>query len=113
MYEIWLVINIVYEIALTLWPLLILALVVWLALMWPARSRLGGQALRQALVLGAVAVAALYFTLPTLTHSSLANMGYWVDWANLLAMALALGTLCGLFLWPLLALRIKSANPVA
>ncbi|MGB3450270.1 MAG: hypothetical protein WBA58_07205 [Giesbergeria sp.] len=111
MYEIWLVINIVYEIALTVWPLLILALVMWLALMWPARSRLGGQSLRHALVLGAVAVVTLFFSLPSLTHSSFANMGYWVDWANLLAMALALGTLCGLFLWPLLALHLKSVGP--
>ena len=29
MYEIWLVINIVYEIALTIWPLIALALVAW------------------------------------------------------------------------------------
>lgn len=105
MYEIWLVMNIVYEIALGVWPLLALALAVWLVLLWAARQRLGARALRQALALGALVAAALFFTVPTLTQSSLSNMGYWVDWANLLAVALALGALAGVFLWPLLALR--------
>jgi hypothetical protein len=43
---------------------------------------------RQALLLGALVAVALFFSVPTLTQSSLASMGYWVDWANLLAIAL-------------------------
>ena len=48
MYEIWLVMNIVYEIALSLWPLLAIVLAVWLLMLWAARARLGGAAGRQA-----------------------------------------------------------------
>lgn len=112
MYEIWLVLNILYEIALSIWPSLALALAVWLLAMWAARTRLGVFAVRQALVVAALAAVALFFALPGLTHSSLANMGYWIDWANLLAMALGLGALAGLFVMPLLALlRPKPAAP--
>ncbi len=116
MYEIWLAMNIVYEIALTLLPWLALALGVWLLLMWAARARLGGAAGRGALglglVLGALVAAVLFFTVPGFTKSSLSNMGYWVDWANLGAVALGLGALAALFFWPLIALLRKgNATP--
>ena len=107
MYEIWLVMNIVYEIALGLWPLLALALVVWLGLLWAARHRLGRGAWRPAALVGALAAVGLFFGMPGLTRSSLSNMGYWVDWANLLAVAMGLGVLVGAFAWPLLALLRK------
>ena len=104
MYEIWLAMNIVYEIALGIWPLLALLLAVWVALLVAARGRLGARQVRQALLLGALVAVALFFSVPTLTQSSLANMGYWVDWANVLAIALGLGALAALFTWPLMAL---------
>ena len=102
MYEIWLVINIVYEIALTIWPLLALALAVWLVLLWRARSRSGGA--KAAIGVGALAAVLLLFTVPSMTNSSLSNMGYWVDWANLLAVAGGLGALIAVFVWPLMQL---------
>jgi hypothetical protein len=104
MYEIWLAMNIVYEIALGVWPLLALLLAVWLGLLVAARGRLGGRQVRQAALLGALVAVALFFSVPTLTQSSLANMGYWVDWANLLAIALGLGALAAVFSVPLLGL---------
>ena len=104
MYEIWLALNIVYEIALTIWPALLALLLTWLALLATARGRLGWRALRQALLAGAVVAAALVAGLPSLTQSALSNMGYWVDWANVLAIALGLGALAALFMWPLMAL---------
>jgi hypothetical protein len=104
MYEIWLVMNIVYEIALGVWPLLALLLAVWVVTLVAARGRLGGRQVRQALLLGALVAVALFFSVPTLTQSSLANMGYWVDWANLLAVALGLGALAAVFSLPLLGL---------
>ena len=104
MYEIWLAMNIVYEIALGIWPLLALLLAVWLGLLVAARGRLGGRQVRQAALLGALVAVALFFSVPTLTQSSLANMGYWVDWANLLAVALGLGALAAVFSVPLLGL---------
>jgi len=42
--------------------------------------------------------------LPSLTQSSLGNLGYWVDWAFVAAVAVAGGVAVGLLLWPLLAL---------
>ena len=110
MYEIWLVINIVYEIALTIWPLIALALAVWLVMLWMARGRSGGGA--AAVGVGVLAAALLFFTVPSLTNSSFANMGYWVDWANLAAVALGLGTLAAIFFWPLATLlrgRVRTA----
>ena len=104
MYEIWLAMNIVYEIALGVWPLLALLLAVWVALLVAARGRLGARQVRQALLLGALVAVALFFSVPTLTQSSLSNMGYWVDWANLLAIALGLGALAAVFSVPLLGL---------
>lgn len=104
MYEIWLAMNIVYEIALGIWPLLALLLSVWVALLVAARGRLGARQVRQAALLGALVAVALFFSVPTLTQSSLAKMGYWVDWANLLAVALGLGALAAVFSLPLLGL---------
>jgi hypothetical protein len=104
MYEIWLVMNIVYEIALGIWPLLALLLAVWAVMLVAARRRLGARQVRQAALLGALVAVALFFSVPTLTQSSLANMGYWVDWANLLAVALGLGALAAVFSLPLLGL---------
>ena len=104
MYEIWLAMNIIYEIALGIWPLLALLLAVWLGLLVAARGRLGGRQVRQAALLGALVAVALFFSVPTLTQSSLSNMGYWVDWANLLAIALGLGALAAVFSVPLLGL---------
>jgi hypothetical protein len=104
MYEIWLAMNIVYEIALGIWPLLALLLAVWAVMLVAARGRLGARQVRQAALLGALVAVALFFSVPTLTQSSLANMGYWVDWANLLAIALGLGALAAVFSVPLLGL---------
>ena len=63
MYEIWLAMNIVYEIALGIWPLLALLLAVWVALLVAARGRLGTRQVRQALLLGALAAV---FSVPLL-----------------------------------------------
>ncbi len=104
MYEIWLAMNIVYEIALSVAPWLAVLLLVWLVLLVLARKRLSLCALRPALVLTALVAGVLFFALPALTQSSFANMGYWVDWANLLAVALGLGALVGVFCIPVAAL---------
>ena len=104
MYEIWLAMNIVYEIALSVAPWLAVLLLVGLVLLVLARKRLSLCALRPALVLTALVAGVLFFALPALTQSSFANMGYWVDWANLLAVALGLGALVGVFCIPVAAL---------
>jgi len=108
MYEIWLVMNILWEIALTIWPLLLLGGVLWLLLMALALRRArpawrGGFPLAL-LAFGGVALVAM-LGVPTATQSSLAEMGYWVDWANLLAIAAGFGAVAAAFAWPLAALR--------
>ena len=59
------------------------------------------------LLLGALVAVALFFSVPALTQSSLSNMGYWVDWANLLAIALGLGALAAVFSVPLFGLAAR------
>jgi hypothetical protein len=108
MYEIWLALNIVWEIALSVWPWLVGALLVWIALMAVALRRPASRwqpGLPLALVAGAVAMVAAVLALPPLTQSSLSEMGYWVDWANLLAIAGGFGAVVAAFAWPLAAMR--------
>ena len=87
MYEIWLAMNIVYEIAFGLWPALAPLLIVSVVVMWINRQKLAQvsvAALAAVVVLVAlVAVPAL----PALSRATLADMGYWVDWAALLGIS--------------------------
>ena len=105
MYEIWLAMNIVYEIALDLWPALLPLLLVWLAVLLINRQRLGQVAWTTLLALVALVGVVTVLALPSLTKSSLADMGYWVDWAFLLAMAVGFGVAAAALLWPVLAMR--------
>jgi hypothetical protein len=40
-----------------------------------------------------------------LSQSTLADMGYWVDWTALLGMAAGVGVAAAVLLWPVLAMR--------
>lgn len=104
MYEIWLMLNIVYEVALTVWPLLMVGLLVWLALLGMAGRRLNTGALAWSLVLGGVGGLAAGLVLPALTQSSLGDLGYWLDWAALAGLALACGALVAAAAFPVLSL---------
>jgi hypothetical protein len=42
-----------------------------------------------------------FFTVPAMTKSSLAEMGYWIDWANLAGIAAAIGAVAFALIWPL------------
>jgi len=111
MYEIWLAMNIVWEIALGIWPVLLLALVAWIVVMVLAARRHRPQWRANAPIallagLGVMIIGVL--GIPSLTHSSLAEMGYWVDWANLLAIATGFGAVAVAFAWPLLTLTRSS-----
>jgi len=108
MYEIWLMLNIVWEIALGAWPLLLMAAVLWLALMgtnWRTAGAHWRGALLPSLGIGLVMAVGTALMLPSWTQSALANMGYWVDWAILLGLAAAVGGAVAAFAWPLLAWR--------
>ena len=60
--------------------------------------------------MGAAAGLLLAFlAVPSLTRSSLGELRYWVDWANLLAIAAGAGAAVLAFAWPLLAMRGRRA----
>ena len=102
MYEIWLMLNIVYELALPVWPWLLALAVLWLLLMARARSGRWRASLPGALVLGLAVAVLIFFITPAWNKSSLGEMKYWVDWANLLGIAAAWGVAGVAFAWPLL-----------
>ena len=106
MYEIWLMLNIVVEVALSVWPWLAALAVLWLGLMWLARGRDWRASLPAAIGLGLAVSAVVFFFMPGWIRSSLGEMKYWVDWANLLGIAAAWGVAGTLLAWPrLTALR--------
>lgn len=104
MYEIWLLLNIVFEVALTVWPMLVAALLFWLALLWGAGQRLRAHTLMGSLALGGAAVLVAALVLPALTRSSLNDMSYWLDWAALAGLSLACGAVVAAFALPVLSL---------
>ncbi|MDM7944595.1 MAG: hypothetical protein QUV35_18385 [Hydrogenophaga sp.] len=108
MYEIWLMLNIVWEIALELWPLLLGAAVLWLALMgasWRTASSQWRAGLLPALAIGVVTALVAVLLVPGWLRSTLSDMGYWLDWATLLGLAAALGGVAAAFAWPVFAWR--------
>lgn len=111
MYEIWLTLNILYELGLQYLPVVIGTALLWVVLMAVAAAR-GRPAWRRAIkpALGvAVVVAAItFFITPGMTQSSFANMGYWVDWGNLFLYAAAFGAVGGALAWPLAATMCRS-----
>jgi hypothetical protein len=103
MYEIWLVMNIVWEIALSVWPLLAMGTAAWLVLMAVAVRRPKAAwhgALPLALGMAVVATVIGFVVVPMATRSSLQELAYWVDWANLASIALGIGVAALAFAWP-------------
>lgn len=107
MYEIWLALNIVYEIALGLWPALLILLAVWLAVMVANRKGLWAVPASRLLTITVVVAVAVGLAVPSLTLSSFGNFGYWVDWTYWLAMAVGAGVAVAVWLWPLMAGRYR------
>ena len=105
MYEIWLMLNIVWEMALGVWPWLLALAVLWLLLMARALRRPGSAwrgSLPGAIALAALAAIFVFALAPGWVQSGLANLKYWVDWANLLGIAAAGGGVVLALVWPLL-----------
>ncbi len=108
MYEIWLALNIAFEVALSSWPYLLAISVLWLVMMFLARHKLDVRALRDAIVIGLGFAVLAFFAIPSLTHASLDNMGYWIDWAILVGFALGCGVSVGLLVLPIAGLRRRA-----
>jgi hypothetical protein len=100
--------NIVWEIALGIWPLLLAAAGLWAVVMLAALRRRGarwGAGLPPALAVGAAVTVGAMLWVPGWNKSALSEMGYWVDWVNLLGVAAGFGALTVAFAWPLSAMR--------
>jgi hypothetical protein len=113
MYEIWLAVNIAWEIAKGIWPALLVAALAWIALVVAALRRPGtrwGAGLGTAVVAGIAVMVASILVVPYLTKSSLAEMGYWVDWANIAAIGAGFGAIAAAYVWPLAAMRRSAAT---
>lgn len=104
MYEIWLIINTFYELALANLGLVIGVLVIWLALMVVThlkKSLPWSKGVKPALLV-AVAVWVVSFVLvPGLTKSSFANVTYIVDYLVVAGVAAAMAGLVALFVGPI------------
>ncbi|MBL8327125.1 MAG: hypothetical protein JNJ89_19425 [Rubrivivax sp.] len=115
MYEIWLMLNILWETALGVWPLLAGAVLAWAALValaWrrgrdaeartmPAgRAAPPGRAWAPALGASLVVAVLAFLTLPMLTRSSLRELSYWVDWLSVAGIAAGVGLATFAFAWP-------------
>lgn len=111
MYEIWLMLNIVWELALSIWPWLVALAVLWLVLMAMAKGGRGADwraCLPKAIMLGLLVGVVIFFVTPLWSKSGLGEMKYWVDWANLIGIAVAWAAAGTLFAWPLLTWLRKS-----
>lgn len=105
MYEIWLAMNIVYEMVLGLLPALLALALVWAVVMVIYRRQLVQVSATPLAAVAVLVTLAAVLALPSLSKSTLGDMGYWLDWANLLAMAAGFGMAAALLLWPVLAIR--------
>jgi hypothetical protein len=81
-----------------------------LVLMWAVMMVINRKKLNRVKLITLAAVAVLValaavLALPSLSKSTLADMGYWVDWAALLGMAAGVGVAAAVLLWPVLAMR--------
>jgi hypothetical protein len=111
MYEVWLALNIAYELALSALPLVVVVVGSWLALMWAARDGLSAWHIPLALGVGLLAAALAFLAVPPLTGASLADMKYWLDWASLAGVALGFGAVAALLAWPVVSLLRQPALP--
>jgi hypothetical protein len=108
MYELWLMLNIGWELLLMyLWPAVALA-VAWVALMAAARGRPSRGALTAAVLVAAVVFVAALVGLPRLTGSSLGEARYAPDWLAILGPAAAVAAVAAAFAAPLRRLMSRA-----
>jgi len=112
MYEIWLTLNILFELGLMYLPVVVGTAALWLVLMVVAARRgkpAWCKAIKPAIVVGLAVTAITFAITPGLTQSSFANVSYWVDWGNLLLYAASFGAVGAALAWPLAATMCRQA----
>jgi hypothetical protein len=77
----------------------------WAVMMVINRKKLNRVKLITLAAVAVLVALAAVLALPSLSKSTLADMGYWVDWAALLGMAAGVGVAAAVLLWPVLAMR--------
>ncbi|MCJ7798698.1 MAG: hypothetical protein MUP33_02890 [Polaromonas sp.] len=112
MHEVWLILSIAYELALSALPLVVVGIGSWLALLWAARNGLSLRHVPLALGAGLLAAVMAFLAVPPLTGASLADMAHWLDWATLAGLSLGFGAVVALMAWPLISLLRQPALPV-
>ncbi len=113
MYEIWLAMNIVWEIAVeqASWTLPLALVFVALVVIAFARGGDWGRGWRWAWITGLIAALVAVVLLPSLSGAAWSDLTYVVDWAMLFATAAAVGGVVVAIVWPLAAaLSPRSAN---
>lgn len=104
MYELWLVINTFYELALVNLGLVLSILAVWLLLMLVtqfSKKLSWGKGIKVAIAVGMVAWLVFFMMVPGLTNSSFASVNSIVDWFTVAGVAAGLAALVALFVGPL------------
>ncbi len=104
MYEIWLIINTFYELALANLGLVLSTLIVWLALMLVTQFRKNlpwSKGIKFATVIGVLAWLAFFVLVPGLTKSSFSSVNSVIDWLAVAGVAAGFAGLLALFVGPL------------
>ena len=111
-YEIWLGMNIMWEIALSFLSYILIAAIIWLAISFVTYQKKASWlvAFKSTFIIGLIVTVIAFFTLPTLTLSSFRDMNYWLDWATLTLMACGVGAVVFGFIWPFMALKKNSST---
>ena len=111
MYELWLMLNIGWELLLMYrWPVIAL-LVAWVVLMAAARGRPWQGTVATAAVVAAIVFVAALAGLPGLTGSSLGEARYAPDWLAVLGPAAAAAAVAAAFAAPLRRLMSRASAP--
>ncbi len=111
MYEIWLIINTFYELALMNLTLVVVVFMLWLALMLftgVQKEQPWSRGIKPALLVAVVVWVVSFALIPGMTKSSFANVTYIVDYMVVAGVAAAIAGLVGLFVGPLYLLLKKS-----
>lgn len=110
LYEVWLAMNIVWEYLLANMPVVIILLVT-IAFLFGIAAVKGSPAWKKGLrvgILGGIVVAFVsLFIIPSVIDSRLSDLNYWVDWANLFAIAGIWGAIGAVMLWPVGAMFVS------
>lgn len=104
MYEIWLILNTFYELALANLGLVLGTLVVWLMLMLVtqfSKKLPWSKGVKAAIIVGLVAWVIFFALVPSLTKSSFAEVNSVIDWLSVAGVAAGFAGLLAIFIGPL------------